>query len=72
MKLTEEQIKRGHHIWCNFWTRPLEDCPQCYPKEGKGAWELYPVGEGESEVDILKKYFPEVYEMNKDRIGEKE
>ena len=48
----------AHHIWCNYWTRPEEDCKFCvrlrkeYPEDGRTPDEM------------LKKYFPDVKERN--------
>lgn len=54
---------KEHHIWCNYTNREVSKCKQC-----KRLYELYPINDETDSHEILKKYFPEVYEMNKDRI----
>jgi len=53
-----------HHIWCNYFNRSVEECKQC-----KQLYELYPLDFLSAE-EALEKYFPEVYEMNKNKFND--
>ena len=47
--------RQDHHIWCNFFTRPLEGCPQC-----PGLWEKYPYDENNfDELALAAQHFPD-------------
>lgn len=43
---------KNHHIWCNFWNKPVEKCEQC-----KMLFDMYPIN-NLNEDELLKKYFP--------------
>lgn len=47
-----------HHIWCNFFGRPVKGCDQC-----KGLWKLYPYETHEDANGLIKKHFPNVIEI---------
>lgn len=51
----EEKIKKDkakeHHIWCNFFMNPVEDCWMC-----NGLYKTYPMDVPPEEM--MKKYFP--------------
>ncbi len=44
-----------HHVWCNFFTRPVEGCELC-----KRLWEKYPYQDGDDPDELVKKHFPDV------------
>ena len=44
--------KKRHHVWYNFFHRPVEGCKMC-----KELREKYP--ETNNLGDMMKKYFPE-------------
>ena len=48
----------GHHIWCNYWTRPEKECKHCARLRKK-----YP--EDRSPDEMLKRHFPNVKSINK-------
>jgi len=50
--------EQEHHIWCNFFMRPREECPSC-----KRLDELYPM-DGITPDELLVKHFPKVAVMN--------
>lgn len=54
MKTKSGKEYSEHHIWCNFATRPLENCPQC-----PGMWEKYPYETEEEMNNLAAKYFPD-------------
>lgn len=45
---------KQHHIWCNYWTRPIETCKMC-----KGLYEKYPM-DNKSPDELIKEHFPNV------------
>lgn len=52
-------LKRGHHIWCNFWGRPLP-CKFCAK-----AWIKYPYETEEEMRNLAAKYFPDAIPLGK-------
>ncbi len=53
-----EGKRTEHHIWCNFWNRPVETCEMC-----KRAWELYPYDSPEEAAGLAAKHFPDAIEI---------
>lgn len=49
--IPEPEPKR-HHVWCNFWTRPVETCTMC-----AGLRKDYP--EDCSEDELMMRHFPD-------------
>jgi hypothetical protein len=43
-----------HHPFCNYYTKPRDGCWQC-----EEMFRKYPMQEGETGADLLKKHFPE-------------
>jgi hypothetical protein len=43
----------GHHVWCNYYIGPVENCSQC-----KRLDELYP-DTSLSPEELQKKHFPD-------------
>lgn len=48
--MKEEQ---GHHIWCNYFMRPVKGCKMC-----EGLRARYP-DDGLTPNELAKKHFPE-------------
>ena len=48
------QEREEHHIWCNNWLGPVEDCKQC-----KRLYEQCPYDTPEEAENLMKKYFPD-------------
>lgn len=49
----------GHHIWCSYFMRPVEDCMMC-----KRLRKEYP--DDCSPDEMIDKYFPNVKPINRD------
>ena len=45
--------EKEHHIWCSFFERPREGCQMC-----ERLYKEYPMKEGETGEDLMKKHFP--------------
>ena len=52
--MTKEEKVKEHHIWCNFWTGPVETCEMC-----KRFNKSYPM-DGLTPDELIKKHFPNV------------
>lgn len=50
----EAVVPKQHHIWCNYWSRPVETCKQC-----KGLYKNYPMGDLTPD-ELRLKHFPNV------------
>lgn len=48
----KKKLPDAHHIWCNFFTRPVDGCPMC-----KGLWDVYPYTSLEEEKQLMEKHF---------------
>ena len=48
----------AHHIWCNYFTRPEENCKMC-----ERLREKYP--EDRSPDKMLKKHFPDAKKIER-------
>ena len=44
---------KEHHVWCNLWTIPIEECHPC-----RILWKKDPYKPGE-EANLLTMYFPQ-------------
>jgi hypothetical protein len=50
---TKKERHAGHHIWCNFFYRPIENCKMC-----EGLWKKYPYRDALEAGALAQKYFP--------------
>lgn len=49
-----------HHVWCNYWTRPVKDCKGC--NGPTGYWARFPYDTTEELDGLMKKHFPNAIE----------
>jgi hypothetical protein len=48
-------VSREHHIWCNHWHQPIEECKSC-----KRLFALYPEKEDDPlGIALMKEHFPD-------------
>lgn len=48
-------VRTEHHIWCNWFMRPVEECSMC-----EGLWRDYPYNNAEEALGggLMSKHFP--------------
>jgi len=52
-------VRARHHLWCNYFHRPVEGCKMC-----EGLWEKYPYDdEAEARETLHEKHFPGVIKV---------
>jgi len=51
--------EKDHHPFCNYFAQPRKGCKMC-----EKFWPKYPMERGMTTMDLVKKYFPDVYARN--------
>lgn len=52
----KDRMKREHHVWCNFFMRPVRGCRMC-----RELWKKFPYDNDEWASEHLQgKHFPDV------------